>query len=31
MHNLLLAMTHCNYLETNTCQPRDDGIVEKWS
>jgi len=31
VHNLFLAMTHYNYLETNTRQPRDDGIVEKWT
>jgi hypothetical protein len=31
MHNLLLAMMHYNYLETKTHQPRDDGIVEKWT
>ncbi len=31
MHNLLLAMTHYNCLETKTRQPRDDGIVEKWT
>jgi hypothetical protein len=31
MHNLLLAMMHYNYLETKTRQPRDNGIVEKWT
>jgi len=31
MHNLLLVMTHCNYLETKTHQPRDNEIVEKWT
>jgi hypothetical protein len=29
VHNLLLAMTHYNCLEMKTCQPWDDGIVEK--
>ncbi len=31
VNNLLFAMTHYNYLETKTRQPRDDGIVEKWT
>jgi hypothetical protein len=31
VHNLLLAMTHYNCLETKMRQPRDDGIVEKWT
>jgi hypothetical protein len=31
VHNLLLAMTHYNCLETKTRQPRHDGIVEKWT
>jgi len=31
VHNLLLAMTHCNCLETKTRQSWDDGIVEKWT
>jgi len=31
MHNLLLAMMHYSYLETKTRQPRDDGIVDKWT
>ncbi len=31
VHNLLLAMTHCNCLETKTRRPRDDGIVDKWT
>jgi hypothetical protein len=31
VHNLLLTMMHCNYLEMKTCQPRHDGIVEKWT
>ncbi len=31
VHNLLLAMTNCNCLETKTHQPQDDGIVEKWT
>jgi len=31
VHNLLLSMMHYNYLETKTRQPRDDGIVEKWT
>jgi hypothetical protein len=31
VHNLLLAMTHYNCLEMKTHQPRDDGIVEKWT
>jgi hypothetical protein len=31
VHNLLLAMTHYNCLETNTHQLRDNGIVEKWT
>ncbi len=31
VHNLLLAMTHYNYLDTKTRQPQDDGIVEKWT
>ncbi len=29
VNNLLFAMTHC--LETKMRQPRDDGIVEKWT
>jgi hypothetical protein len=31
VHNLLLAMTHCNCLETKTNQLQHDGIVEKWT
>jgi len=31
MNNLLFAMTHYNCLETKMRQPRDDGIVEKWT
>jgi hypothetical protein len=31
MNNLLFAMTHYNCLETKIHQPRDDGIVEKWT
>jgi hypothetical protein len=31
VNNLLFTMTHYNYLETEMCQPRDDGIVEKWT
>jgi hypothetical protein len=31
MHNPLLAMTHCNCLEIKTHQPRNDGIMEKWT
>jgi len=31
INNLLFAMTHYNCLETQMRQPRDDGIVEKWT
>jgi hypothetical protein len=31
MNNLLFTMTHYNCLETKMRQPRDDGIVEKWT
>jgi hypothetical protein len=31
VNSLLFAMTHYNCLETNMRQPRDDGIVEKWT
>jgi hypothetical protein len=31
VNNLLFAMMHYNCLETKTRQPRDDGIVEKWT
>ncbi len=31
VNNLLFAMMHYNYLETQMRQPRDDGIVEKWT
>jgi len=31
VNNLLFAMTHYNCLETKMHQPRDDGIVEKWT
>ncbi len=31
LNNLLFAMTHYNCLETKMRQPRDDGIVEKWT
>ncbi len=31
MHNLFLAMTHYNCLETKTHQPWNDGIMEKWT
>jgi hypothetical protein len=31
VYSLLFAMTHYNYLETKMRQPRDDGIVEKWT
>jgi len=31
VHNLFLAITHYNCLETKTCQPQDNGIVEKWT
>jgi hypothetical protein len=31
VHNLLLVMMHYNCLETKMCQPRNDGIVEKWT
>jgi hypothetical protein len=31
VHNLFLAMTHCNCLETKTRESWDDGIVEKWT
>jgi len=31
VNNLLFAMTHYNCLEMKMRQPRDDGIVEKWT
>jgi L-rhamnose mutarotase len=31
VNTLLFAMTHYNCLETKMRQPRDDGIVEKWT
>jgi len=31
VNNLLFVMTHYNCLETKMRQPRDDGIVEKWT
>ncbi len=31
MNNLLFAMMHYNCLQTQMHQPRDDGIVEKWT
>ncbi len=31
VNNLLFAMMHYNCLETQMRQPRDDGIVEKWT
>ncbi len=31
MNNLLFVMTHYSCLETEMRQPRDDGIVEKWT
>jgi len=31
VHNLLLAMMHCNCLETKMHKPRDDGIMGKWT
>jgi hypothetical protein len=31
VHNLFLAMTHCNCLETKMRRPWHDGIVEKWT
>jgi len=31
VNNLLFAMMHYNCLETKMRQPRDDGIVEKWT
>jgi hypothetical protein len=31
MNNLLFTMTRYNCLETKMRQPRDDGIVEKWT
>jgi glutamate racemase len=31
VNTLLFAMTHYNCLQTQMRQPRDDGIVEKWT
>jgi hypothetical protein len=31
VNNLLFAMTHYNCLETKMRQPRDNGIVERWT
>jgi hypothetical protein len=31
VNTLLFAMTRYNCLETKMRQPRDDGIVEKWT
>ncbi len=31
VNSLLFAMTHYNCLETKMLQPRDHGIVEKWT
>jgi hypothetical protein len=31
VNNLIFAMPHYNCLETKMHQPRDDGIVEKWT